>query len=188
MTFFWIVSFLLPPAAGFLAPAMLAWKPSWKAAAIGHGALCALVAAAGLWAGASIGTVAAVLAFSTAFAALAAGAHVAAGQISSGLIVVVLGSTLFAGGPLIQEAVDRGDAGAIESRMNFLLAVNPYPVMAGSIFHIDVLRQPILYSWHYADYLREIRYPAWWATGLGYLAAAAALAGAGMVRRRWRHS
>jgi len=176
-------AFLLPFLAALLAPALLEARPGWRAAAIGHGVLLLAVLVIGLAAGASVGTIAAVLLFSTAFAALGAAAHRAAGQVASGLLVVALGSTIFLAGPIVRDALDRG--GDASARLETLLAVNPYAVLDASVFGRDVLREPVMYRQnHVADYLQTARYPSWGRTAVGYLLAAALLAAVGEWRRR----
>lgn len=185
MTGFRIAALALPAAAAFLAPALVAWRPGWKAPAMGHAALVAAVLAWGVIAGASGGALLAVAGLSTGFALFALGLHLAAGQVVSGLVVVFLGATLFLAPPAVNDAIGRKDVA--QSRLDFLLSINPWAPLAARTFDLDLLRDfPSMYRTHMADYV-EARPPtwidvaAWYATG-GVLLGAAAL-GARRSRR-----
>jgi len=186
---FRIVAFALPLASAFLAPALLAWKPGWKAASIGHAALCAPVLVAGLLAGASAGTILGVLLLSTAFAILAAGLHLAAGQVAAGLASCLLAASVLLAPRVVEEAIERNDAAAIRSRMDVLVAVSPWAVMASSLFGLDILRDmPTLYRTHLADYT-DVHAPGWakvaaWYTLSGVLLGTAAIAARRLRKRK----
>jgi hypothetical protein len=186
---FRIVALTLPAAAAFLAPALWAWRPRWKAVTIGHAALLLILVLWGLAGGASAAALLAVAAMSTAFAMFALGLHLAAGQAVSGLMVVALSGTLFIAPQIVRTAVDRNKSSLAQSRLDELLAVNPWAVLAAGPFQLDLLRDfPSMYrSSHMADYV-DARPPAWPGVAAGYafgglVLGAAALGGRRLSRR-----
>lgn len=182
MNAFQLVSLALPMAAAFAFPALIAWKPGWRVPTIAGGGIALLALLLGIVSGAGWGAAFSALLLTTAFVLLAVGAHFAAGPVASGLLVVVLHATLFAGGPWVDEAIVRNDAPAISRRVETLVAVNPYAVMASSVFGIDVLRIPMHYGSSFADY--RTTYPNWPPTALGYVLAGGALGAVGWARRK----
>jgi len=183
---FRILAFTLPLASALLAPALLAWRPGWKAASIGHAALCAPVLVAGLVAGAGAGTILGVLLLSTAFALLATGLHLAAGQVASGLVSCLLTATVIVAPQVVEEAMDRNDAAAFRSRIGALVAVNPWAVMAGSLFGLDIFREmPTLYRGHLADYPAPPT-PAWPGVATAYALTGVLLGAEAMTARKLR--
>jgi len=185
MTGFRIAALALPAAAAFLAPALWAWRPGWKAATLGHAALLATVLLWGLLAGAPRPSLVAVTVLSTAFALFALGLHLAAGQVVSGLVVVLIGSTLFLAPPVVMEA-QGGGRHVAQSRLEFLLSVNPWCVLAAGSFDIDLLRDlPSMYRTNVADYV-DARPPAWGGVSAAYAAGGVLLGAAAMGARRLR--
>lgn len=182
MTGFYVVAHLAPAAAAFLAPALLEARPGWKAAAFGHGAVLAVLILAGLVAGAGVSTVLLCAIFATAFALLAVGVHLAAGQVASGLVVVLLLAGPAIGAPWAREAIDRGEDAS--DRVGLLLTLSPFAVQDASLLGRDVLRERVLYSTtHFADYLPTVRYPKWGPVAGTYVAAGLLLGALGLVRR-----
>lgn len=86
------------------------------------------------------------------------------GQIGCGLVVVLLMGTLFYFNPIVEEA--RG--AAVHSRIAMALEWSPYPVMAYSIFDIDLLHQKWLYT-NSAIADRIHGYPDWTRAALWYV-------------------
>src|SRR5688572_2353326 len=188
MSAFRVAALLLPAAAAFLAPALWKWRPGWKAATLGHGALLALVLAWGLAAGASLSILAPVLAVATAFAGFALGLHLAAGQVASGLAVIALCSTLFLAPPVVAHAVEAKQVGEAQERLNTMLSVNPWAVLAADVFGIDLLRDlPSMYrsSHAMADFV-EARPPSWGGVAAGFAAAGLFFAGVSVAAARLR--
>ena len=185
MTGFRIAALALPAAAAFLAPALWKWRSCWKEPAIGHAALLAVVLAWGAIAGAPASSLLAVAALATGFALFASGLYLAAGQVASGLSVVLLGATLFLAPSVVRESADRGRADQAQSRLDFLLAVNPWAVLAAGSFNVDLVRVPSIYRTHMADYV-EARPPGWAGVAAGYAAAGLLLITAAMIARRLR--
>lgn len=90
-------------------------------------------------------------------------------QIVSGLVLCLLMSTLFWTGPLIRAAADHNaDGDAISRRITLSMDVNPFFVMAYSIFNIDLLHQPFFYKMGMADYASTP--PRWGASSAGFAA------------------
>ncbi len=169
----------------FLAPALLGGpKPAWRPALAGQVAIALAISLAGLLAGAPASAWLGAAAFAAALAALAAGAHLLAGQLASGLLVCALGGSLFWGRPLVDEALSRGADPA--ARLQGLLAVNPYAVLSGSVLGRDLLHDPVLYGYHYADYVAGSSYPAALPHAAALVAAGAVLGAAGILLRRRR--
>src|SRR5688572_6121827 len=106
MQAFRIAALALPAATAFLAPALWAWRPGWKPTTVGVLGLVGFVLVWGLIAGAPGAALAAAV-MSVAFAAFALGLHLAAGQVVSGLTVVLLCSTLFLAPAVVGDAVKR---------------------------------------------------------------------------------
>ena len=186
MNGFRIAALALPAVAAFLAPALVAWRPGWKAPAIGHAALLAIVLAWGLAAGAAGSSLVAVVALSTAFALFALGLHLAAGQLVSGFAVVLIGSTLFLAPSVVNDAVDRKQRDVAQARLDFMLSVNPWAILAAGPFEIDLLRDfPSMYRTHLADYV-EARPPAWGGVAASYAAGGLILGAASFGARRLR--
>lgn len=187
MTSFRVAALLLPAAGAFLAPALWSWRPGWKAAAIGHAALLAIVATWGLAAGGPGSAILAAAAMSTAFTLFALGLHLAVGQVLSGWIVIALNATLFLAPSLVRDAVERNESHLAQARVDNLLAVNPWAVLAAGPFKLDLFRDlPSMYrSSHAADYA-DARPPAWPGVAGGYALGGALLIGAVIAARRWR--
>lgn len=186
MTAFRIAAFALPAAAAFLAPALWAWRPGWRAATFGVLGLVAFVLAWGVIAGAAGGALLATSLLSLAFAVFALGLHLAAGQVVSGLAVAALCSTLFLAPQVVVHAVGQGDPGVAQSRMDFMMSVNPWAALASGPFHVDLLRDyPSVYRTHLADYV-EARPPGWGGLAAGYLFGGLMLGGATLAARRMR--
>ncbi len=72
-----------------------------------------------------------------------------AAQTAASLVAPALIASLFVLGPGIPES---GDGAAISSRITWLLALNPYSVLAYAIFDIDLLTLRAFYSNHLAGY------------------------------------
>jgi hypothetical protein len=107
-------------------------------------------------------------------------------QIAAGLVVCALMSTLFWAGPLIRAAADhRADGASISRRISLSMDVNPFFVMAYSIFDTDLLHQPFFYAMGMADYVSSP--PRWGVSSAGFaIAGAALLALAAGLRRLTR--
>jgi hypothetical protein len=183
---FRIAALALPAVAAFLAPALSAWRPGWKAPSIGHGALLVVFLLWGVFAGASGSVLLAAASLATGFALFALGLHLAAGQVVSGLVVVLIGSTLFLAPPVVGEAVDRNNRHDAQSRLDFMLSVNPWAVLAAGPFKLDLLRDlPSMYRTHMADYV-EARPPEWAGVAVGYAVGGVVLGAAALGARRLR--
>jgi hypothetical protein len=95
-------------------------------------------------------------------------------QIAAGLVVCFLMSTLFWAGPLIRAAADhRADGASISRRISLSMDVNPFFVMAYSIFDVDLLHQPLFYNMGMADYVSSP--PRWGVSSAGFAVAGAVL-------------
>jgi len=104
-------------------------------------------------------------------------------QIVTGLAVCFLMSTLFWMGPIIRSSADEGASGAaIHRRITLAMDVNPFFVMAYSIFSDDLLHTPYFYRTDLAGFQHGL--PSWPATAAGYALAGAALAGLAFALRR----
>lgn len=181
-----IAALCLPAAAAFLAPALWAWRPGWKAATAGHAALLLVATTWGLIAGASGAAMVAVPVVATAFAGFALGLHLAAGQVVSGLAVTLLCSTLFLAPPFVDDAANRNRSDLAQSRFDTLISVNPWAAIAASVFSLDILRDfQSIYRTHMADYVTA-RPPSWAALSAGYALAGIILGAASMGARRIR--
>ncbi len=189
MIVFRIAALALPLAAAFLAPALLAWRPGWKAATLGHAALCAPVLLLGLIAGAGIATLLGVLVLATAFAILASGIHLALGQVAAGLIACLLSASVFFAPQAVDDAIQKGQAAVISSRINFCFSMNPWAGVASSLLGMDVLHDfHSLYRAHLADYV-DVRMPGWGELSAMYAILGIGIGGAGLsLRRRFGRS
>jgi hypothetical protein len=186
VTGFRIAALALPAAAAFLAPALWAWRSGWKTATLGHAALLAVFLLWGLLGGASGAALLAVAAMSTAFALFALGLHLAAGQLVSGFAVVLVSATLFLAPSVVEDSVSRGQRDLAQSRLNAMLSVNPWCVLAAGPFKLDLLRDlHSMYRSGVADYV-EARPPAWGGVAAGYAAAGILLGAAALGVRRLR--
>lgn len=185
MTGFRIAALALPAAAAFLAPALWRWRACWKEPAIGHAALLVIVLAWGVIAGAPASSLFAVAAISTGFALFASGLHLAAGQVVSGVAVVLLGATLFLAPAVVRDSIDRRSPELAQSRLDFMLSVNPWAVLAAGTFDIDLLRVQSMYRTHMADYV-EARPPAWPGVATGYALGGVLLGTAAIAVRKLR--
>jgi hypothetical protein len=181
---FRIAALALPAASAFLAPALWTWRPGWKAATLGHAALLAVVIVCGVLAGAPRPALLAASVLSTAFAFFALGLHLAAGQVVSGLAVVLLCSTLFLAPSVIDDAVSRGRRRDLEWTTCFF---NPWASLAARPFERDLLREPggAMYRTGVADYV-SARPPSWGGMAAGYAAGGLLLAAAAVGVRRLR--
>ena len=185
MTAFAVPALCLPAAAGFLAPALWAWKPGWKPALVGHAALLVVMVAWGLIAGASGSILLALAGLSTAFALFALGLHLVSGQVVSGLIVIALNSTLFFTPPVVLQARETDVA---QARLDALLSVNPWTSIAGRELGIDLLRDlKSMYRTGVADYVTA-RPPAWPGLAAGFALGGIFLGGAAFAVRRMRRA
>ena len=185
MNGFRIAALALPAASAFLASALWAWKPNWKIAVIGVANLVVIVFLWGLLAGAPMGVLFAVVNLSLSFAFFALGLSMAAGQVVSGLAVVLLCSTLFLAPPVVLDAV-RGGGSHAQSRFDTLISLNPWAVLAAGSFNDDLLRDfPTMYRTQVADYV-EARPPAWGGVAGGYTLAGLILGAAAWGARRLR--
>ena len=186
MTGFRIAALALPAAVAFLAPALWAWRPGWKPAAIGAAGLVAVVTAWGLLAGAPGAALLATAVLSLAFGLFGLGLYFVAGQVVSGLVVVLLCATLFFTPQAVDDAVTRGPKGAAQERVDFLVSINPWTVLAVGPFQIDLFRDfQSMYRSHVADYA-EARPSAWGGVAAGYAIGGLALIGAAALGRRLR--
>lgn len=189
MIAFRIVALALPLAAALLAPALLAWKPGWKAATLGHAALCALVALLGLISGAGMATLLGVVVLASSFALLASGMHLALGQVAAGLVACLLSASVFLAPQAVEDATRKNQLAEIAPRINLCFSVSPWAGMASSLFGMDVLRDfRSLYRAHLADYA-GVRIPGWGELATGYAIVGIVVGGASLaVRRRFRRS
>jgi len=73
------------------------------------------------------------------------------------------------------------DLASIQSRIEWALALDPFSVMATSIFDIDLLRHPAIYS-DISDYI--VVYPTWGWVAACYVAAGVVLGTLGRGLRR----
>jgi len=95
-------------------------------------------------------------------------------QVVAGLVVCFLMSTLFWVGPLIRAAADhRADGASISRRITLSMDVNPFFVMAYSIFDVDLLHLPLFYNMGMADYVSSP--PRWGVSSAGFAIAGASL-------------
>jgi hypothetical protein len=95
-------------------------------------------------------------------------------QIAAGLVVCFLMATLFWAGPLIRAAADhRADGASISRRISLSMDVNPFFVMAYSIFDVDLLHLPLFYNMGMADYVSSP--PPWGVSSAGFAVAGAVL-------------
>jgi len=186
MNGFRIAALTLPGAAAFLAPALWAWKQEWKIAGIGIAGLVGFVFLWGILAGAPFDTLLAVSVVSLSFSAFALELSMVAGQVVSGLAVVLLCSTLFLAPTVVEDAVKHGRPAP--PRVDLLLSVNPWASLAGGPFKLDLFRDfKLMYRTQVADYA-DARPPAWGGVaaryaGGGILLGAAAF-GVRRIRRR----
>jgi hypothetical protein len=186
---FRIAALALPLAAAFLAPALLAWRPGWKAATIGHAALCAPVILLGLISGAGLATLLGVVVLATAFTLLASGIHLAMGQVAAGVAACLLTASVFFAPQAVDDAIEKKQVAAIPSRINLCFSVSPWAGMASSPLGMDVLHDfRSLYRAHLADYA-GVRIPGWTGLAAGYALIGVVVGGAGLaLRRRFRRS
>jgi len=186
---FRIAALALPLAAAFLAPALLAWKPGWRAATLGHVALCALVLLLGLIAGAGIATLLGVVVLATSFAILASGIHLAAGQVPAGLAACLISASVFFAPQAVDDAIQKREVAVISSRINFCFSMSPWAAVASSLLGMDVLHDfRSLYRFHLADYA-DVRMPTWGDLAAAYSILGIVVGGAGLaLRRKFRRS
>jgi hypothetical protein len=104
-------------------------------------------------------------------------------QIVACLVVCLLMATITIFGPIIRDSADAGASGrAIYDRITFAMDVNPFFVMAYSIFDTDLLLLPYFYRTDLAGFQRGR--PSWGATSAGYSIAGAVLGLIGFGLRR----
>jgi hypothetical protein len=104
-------------------------------------------------------------------------------QIVACLAVCFLMATIFIFGQIIRDSADAGASGpTIYKRITLAMDVNPFFVMAYSIFDTDLLLTPYFYRTDLAGFQRG--QPSWPATSAGYALAGAALLGIGLGVRR----
>jgi uncharacterized membrane protein len=104
-------------------------------------------------------------------------------QIVAGLAVCFLMATIFIFGPIIRDSADAGATGAtIASRITLAMDVNPFFVMAYSIFDTDLLYLPVFYRTDLAGF--QHGRPSWGATSAGYALVGTLLAALGVVVRK----
>lgn len=155
-------AFTAPLLAGILVPAALALTAErpleHRIRAVGGsgGALLLILLLLSLRESLSRG--AAVVAVTAAVALLAGGVHLLleslrcsplAAQTAASLVAPALIGSLFVFGSGIPES---GDGAAISSRITWLLALNPYSVLAYAVFDTDLLTLRVFYSNHLAGY------------------------------------
>jgi len=196
MSFFQTWAYLSPLVVGFGVPAALALTSGCRAGrrALAAGGVLAvdllvLLAASladspRLWAPAAL--------LLAAFALLAAGLYLAlesvrasreVAQIGVGLVVCLLMSSMFIFGPVIRESADNGtDGPTVSRRITLAMRVNPFFVMAYSIFQADPLYLPVYYRTDLAGFQHEP--PTWPASSAAFAAAGALLGLAGLGLRR----
>ena len=196
MSFFRTLAYLSPLIIGFGLPAALALTtgkpPKHRAIAAGAvvGAVLLLLLLASFAESALLWFPLALLLLSLAI--LVAGIHLLCesaraprevSQIVAGLVVCFLMATLFCFGPIIRNSADAGASGpAIYARITLAMDVNPFSVMAYSIFETDLLLVPYFYRTDLAGF--QHGRPTWGATSAGYALTGAALAAVGLGLRR----
>lgn len=159
--FVW-AAFVSPLLAGFLVPAALAWsadRPArhrLRAFGIAAGIPLLLLLLLSLPESLSRGLAAAGITLSVSL--LSAGLYLlleslraspSAAQAAASLVAPALIASLFVVGPGIP---DSGDGATISSRITWLLALNPYSVLAYAVFDTDLLTLRVFYSNHLAGY------------------------------------
>jgi hypothetical protein len=186
VTAFRIAAFMLPAAAAFLAPALWTWRRDWKPPVTGVAALVGIVFLWGILAGAPMGALLAVSLVSLSFAVFALGLSMVAGQVVSGLVVVLLCSTLFLAPAVVKDAVGRGGPDVAQARMDVMMSLNPWATLASAAFRVDLLRDyPSMYRMQLADYV-EARPPGWGGVAAGYAVGGFILGAAALASRRTR--
>jgi len=102
----------------------------------------------------------------------------------AGLVMVLLMSTLFWMAPIVRAVAEGGSGGGgrTYARITFLMDVNPFFVMAYSVFDQDLMHTPFFYSTGLADFQRGT--PAWGPSSAAFAAAGLLLAGAATGLRR----
>lgn len=107
-------------------------------------------------------------------------------EISQGvaaLVMVLLMSTLFWLGPIVRALAEGGRGGGnTYARITFLMDVNPFFVMAYSIFEQDLMHTPFFYGMGLADF--QSGKPAWGPSSAAFAAAGLLLAGVATGLRR----
>ncbi|MHC4605817.1 MAG: hypothetical protein ACYTAF_02645 [Planctomycetota bacterium] len=179
MTAFRAAAYLMPIAAGLVVPAVIAWTrerrlrvaASIAAPVASFLGLSLVLLVFWFFSGDAFSAFLKVLALSAGLCMLLTGLFFflrlalrfppVAAQILSGLALVLIAATVFALGPIVRDAHERGlTGGVIEQRITRMISVSPYVVTAYSIFgDDDVLRRPFLYATDAADYAFAV--PAW---------------------------
>ncbi len=99
------------------------------------------------------------------------------------LTACLLMSTLFWIGPIIRSLAERSSGpDTVYRRITFLMDVNPFFVMAHSIFDTDLLHTPFFYRMGLADYASGT--PSWGPSSAGFAVAGLVLAAVATGLRR----
>jgi hypothetical protein len=179
--------YLLPLMVGFGLPALLSWRPGLdgiRPASILLAVLVSLTLGLSFMARAPEWTCLRVTAFALSFAVLVAGLHLAClrdavGQIVTGVVVTAMMGTVFYFGRGIDDSLAPE---VISTRIGLCLSLNPYAVIATSIFGEQILHSGTLYATGLADY--QFVYPAWGRVALGYVLIGVPLIAIGSWTRR----
>jgi hypothetical protein len=191
MTLFHVVGYLMPLLVGLLLPALLVWgsDSGWSrirtgvVTVLGFAGTALLLLVCSLLSGDSFSSWLSVTALSASVGILIIGCFLLlrsfrlpplGAQIVSGLLIILIMSSVFGLGPILRDAHRTGLGGEeILARVNFIVSTNPYTVTAYSIFGDEVLHRPILYATDAADYPFAV--PVWSRTATGYLLLGAVL-------------
>lgn len=189
MTAFEYASLLAPLLAGVAVPGALAWgagRPPLRRAAAAGAALGVLLLLLALLAiGHPLRQLGAVLAITTAVAALsavvhelaeAAGARPALAQLCAGLAVCALYASVVLFGPMLDHATTaRLDGPDIGRRVTLLLELSPLSATAIDVFGDDLYHRPVFYALDFASYQHE---RPRWTSAVGRYALFAVILGA----------
>ena len=189
-------AFTSPLLTGLLVPAALAWSADRPAKhrirAVGLAGACPLLLLLLLSLPAALPRGLAAAGITLAVGLRAGGVHLLleslrasppAAQTAASLVAPTLIASLFVLGPGIPES---GDGAAISSHITWLLALNPYSVLAYAVFDTDLLTLRVFYSNHLAGYPYGVPRLI---PGMLFLALPGlALAGAAFVIRRGRRT
>lgn len=101
----------------------------------------------------------------------------------AGLVTCLLMSTLFWLGPIVRTLAEGNSSGeTVYRRITLLMDVNPFFVMAYSVFDQDLMHTPFFYGMGLADFQRGT--PSWGASSAGFAAAGLVLAAVATGVRR----